>query len=193
MVPSINTFCVYFHYRKSDHKLFYIGYGTPTRPYDFYHRSPYWKRVAKKHGVDVVIFKNHLSKEMACQLETDQINMHKPQCNFAPGGCGGNIWSTLSNEKQEDIRNKIRTSQSGSNHSQYGKPKSLESKLKMRAAKLANPPTHSRIPIICLNTGKEYVSSIEACRELNLHPSKVSLVLNGYRNHTRGFRFAFKK
>lgn len=46
-------------------------------------------------------------------------------------------------------------------------------------------------PIICLNNGKTYNSMREACKELNLSESKVSLVCNGKRPHTQGYKFKF--
>lgn len=46
-------------------------------------------------------------------------------------------------------------------------------------------------PIICLNDGKTYNSIREACKKLNLSESKVSLVCNGKRPHTRGYKFKF--
>jgi len=36
---------------------------------------------------------------------------------------------------------------------------------------------------------KDYEASIDVCKELNLQPSKVSQVLNGKRNHHKGFYF----
>ncbi len=45
--------------------------------------------------------------------------------------------------------------------------------------------------LICLNSGKVYASMREACRELNLSESKVSLVCNGKRPHTRKYMFRF--
>lgn len=47
--------------------------------------------------------------------------------------------------------------------------------------------------IFCLNNEKEYGSLSEAARELNLTTSKISLVCNGKRKHTGGYKFKFVK
>jgi hypothetical protein len=110
VVQSLNIFCVYFHYRKSDGNLFYIGFGKPSRPYDFQHRGPVWKRVFKKHGVFVKVPYSGLSKTEASKLEFEMIQKYKPSCNFAPGGFGGDVWSSMSKSKQESIREKQKVS-----------------------------------------------------------------------------------
>jgi len=46
-------------------------------------------------------------------------------------------------------------------------------------------------PIICLNDGLTYLSLRVAAKKLNLSESKVSLVANGKRPHTKGFKFKY--
>lgn len=46
-------------------------------------------------------------------------------------------------------------------------------------------------PIICLNDGRTYKSLREAAQKLSLSESKVSLVANGKRPHTRGYKFKY--
>lgn len=45
--------------------------------------------------------------------------------------------------------------------------------------------------VICLNTGEVFKSGREAANKLNLSRSKVSLVANGKRPHTKGYKFKF--
>lgn len=45
-------------------------------------------------------------------------------------------------------------------------------------------------PIICLNDGKVYKSLREASKKLGLSESKISLVINGKRPHTKKYKFA---
>lgn len=47
----------------------------------------------------------------------------------------------------------------------------------------------SRIKIFCQTNGITYTSLTHAAAELNLQPSKISLVLKGKRNHTGGYVF----
>lgn len=61
-----------------------------------------------------------------------------------------------------------------------------------------NTPEHTRKivqaiskPIICLNDGRTYLSMRQACKALGLTEGKVSLVCNGKRPHTKGYKFKF--
>lgn len=46
-------------------------------------------------------------------------------------------------------------------------------------------------PIICLNDGRTYKSLRQACTKLGLSESKVSLVCQGKRPHTKGYKFKY--
>ena len=46
--------------------------------------------------------------------------------------------------------------------------------------------------IICIETGVEYYGVRECARQMGLHPSKITNVLKGTRNHTGGFTFKYK-
>jgi hypothetical protein len=172
--------CVYFHYRRSNGKLFYIGMGTNGRPYDFQHRSVLWKRVKDKHGIRVKIIASKLSRLDASNLEVKMISLHKPLCNFAPGGTGGDTWSTQSPERKEAIRLKQRLAQSESKHSQYGKRKSEEIKQKISQSKLGTQSFNSQI-VICIENGIEYPSISKATKDLNLSRFNISEVCKNIR------------
>lgn len=47
-------------------------------------------------------------------------------------------------------------------------------------------------PVICLNTGKEYASINEACKNLNLNNGHLRMHLKGKYSHVKGFSFKFK-
>ena len=51
---------------------------------------------------------------------------------------------------------------------------------------------HRKKLVVCLNTGKEYLSAVEAAKELGLFTSNISAVCNGRLKSTKGYRFAFK-
>ena len=59
---------LYAHYRKTDNQIFYVGYGTPTRPYEK-RRSKHWKSVVNKHDYYIKILQENLSTKKAKELE----------------------------------------------------------------------------------------------------------------------------
>jgi len=46
-------------------------------------------------------------------------------------------------------------------------------------------------PVLCFNNGITYRSAREAAKQLDLQYSKISLVCNGLRPHTKGYKFIF--
>ena len=82
--------CVYVHRRKSDAAVFYVGLsGGRKRPYDFENRNPYWKNIAKKHGVIVEIVKEGMTYEEAAELEVKLIQQYSvvyEMANLTKGG-----------------------------------------------------------------------------------------------------------
>ena len=66
---ELKTKVLYAHYRKSDNQIFYVGYGTPLRPYDKHGRNVFWVRTVNKHDYYVEILQENLIKDRAEQLE----------------------------------------------------------------------------------------------------------------------------
>ena len=48
------------------------------------------------------------------------------------------------------------------------------------------------IPIICITTGEEFVSTAAASRKLKISAGCIWRVINGGRIHTRGLKFKYK-
>lgn len=71
---GVGNLVVYLHFRADDMVCFYVGMGTPQRPYDHLHRSTYWKRVASKHGVVVEIVYRGLDTKQAIVMERSYIS-----------------------------------------------------------------------------------------------------------------------
>lgn len=68
---------VYLHRRKSDNKVFYVGIGVKTRPYDFKSRSRFWFNYVNKYGEpNVEIVKDNLTKRDASKLEIELIRKY---------------------------------------------------------------------------------------------------------------------
>lgn len=64
-----NDFYVYAHIAKDTKKVFYVGKGRKRRAWIFKQRNKFWKNIAAKHGVEVVILKNCLTEKKAFYLE----------------------------------------------------------------------------------------------------------------------------
>jgi len=63
----------YYHKRLDTGETFYVGIGTPERPYENKHRNNYWNHIVKKVEYEVIIVKENLSWEDACDWEKSEI------------------------------------------------------------------------------------------------------------------------
>lgn len=67
-------YCVYFHKRKTDGIVYYIGSGVKNkREYHFNNRSKSWHEAHEKHGTIVEIYRDSLTVTEARSLEKDLI------------------------------------------------------------------------------------------------------------------------
>ena len=82
-------FYVYLHRRETDGSVFYVGKGKKDRAWRKSHRSQYWRRVAKKHGVVVEVVHDGLDEDEAFDVECGLIRIHADTiCNLTTGGEG---------------------------------------------------------------------------------------------------------
>lgn len=72
----MNGYVVYIH-RRMDFRPFYIGYGSPKRPYDFHRRSDEWKMILERDGLIVQVLHSGLSKEEAKRIEAELIEGYR--------------------------------------------------------------------------------------------------------------------
>lgn len=182
MSQNSTNYQVYIH--RANGQIIYVGMGLPYRAYDFKGRNSYWKRLHSKYEISVEIYKSGLSRDSAFQLEMELISKLKPPCNFTKGGDGGNVWESLTSEHQERIRLNNRLSQSGSNHSQYGKQKSESTKCKIRQAK-----SDLFVPVKCVETGILFESIAEASRQTGVAPYYIKRIIKGRRKSAYGLSF----
>lgn len=101
----------------------------------------------------------------------------------------------------EEYRKKMSERVRGEKHPMYGKTHTPEAIEKIRKTSTGRFCSEQKIkklreiaqkrgkPIICNQTGKLYTSLAMAARELNTTPTKIRLVLQGKRGHTRGYTF----
>lgn len=123
----------YVHTRKSDGAAFYVGKGTRRRAWSGSGRNQLWGRIAAKHGFDVKIIDEHISEGEALQREIELIALFKDMgvtlANMTGGGDGATHYDQLGPKNHMFGR-------TGERHHLFGKPRSEETKEKLRAANL---------------------------------------------------------
>jgi hypothetical protein len=127
-------FYTYEHTRNDTGAVFYVGKGRGRRSCATYNRNIHWKRVvAKSGGFAVRIVVEGVDEDFAFLVEMERIDQLRrlgvKLCNMTDGGEGtaGLFVSEETKRKQSDKRR-------GHLHPQYGKPKSDETKDKLRIA-----------------------------------------------------------
>jgi hypothetical protein len=63
----------YYHKRLDNGEIFYVGIGTPLRPYEDKHRNNHWHHIVDKVGYEVIVIKENISWENACEWEISEI------------------------------------------------------------------------------------------------------------------------
>lgn len=137
---TTNNTCVYIHTRVTDGIVFYVGIGSPRRPYQDTYRNKHWNATTAKHGYTVTILHKNLSWEEACSLEVELIEKYRSVsgdklCNITEGGDVG----ARGYKHTEETREKIR---------EASKNPSPETRAKMSAA------MKHRAPEICKKVGE---------------------------------------
>lgn len=71
------NYCIYFHRNPVTLEIFYVGIGSRKRAHRLKERNVHWLRYVEKHGRPIVeIFKENLTKEIACSLEIEYIKLY---------------------------------------------------------------------------------------------------------------------
>lgn len=85
----------YYHKRKDTGEIFYVGIGESTRPYEDGSRNPYWLHIVNKVGYEILIIKENITWDDACEWEKSEIKKigrHDlglgPLVNMTDGGEG---------------------------------------------------------------------------------------------------------
>lgn len=80
--------CVYMH--SIGGKVFYIGKGTPDRPFGFDHRNEIWHRIVVDNGnrFEVKILEWFDNSELAREHEEREIKLWQPEANMIFNGYG---------------------------------------------------------------------------------------------------------
>jgi hypothetical protein len=63
----------YYHQRNDTQEIFYVGIGEPTRPYEEDSRNFHWRNVVEKFDYKVILVKENITWEEACEWEKSEI------------------------------------------------------------------------------------------------------------------------
>tara|TARA_R110000764_G_scaffold110173_2_gene196536 strand:- start:784 stop:1278 length:495 start_codon:yes stop_codon:yes gene_type:complete len=91
---------VYTHRRNDTNKVFYIGMGSPKRPYDK-KRSSQWNNIVNKAGYTIEVVANSLNADDALELEAFMIEEYgiETLCNHTTGG----KYATFNDEAKKNM------------------------------------------------------------------------------------------
>lgn len=184
------------------------GYG--------YERQPYFMNAIKKYGwgnfTHEILFAG-LDREEAEHKEIELISQYHSD-EKAHGyniEHGGNVTGKISEETKhkisaalkcrhkdgapwlgkhhtEETKRKLSEGRKGDKNPMYGKTLSEETRAKMSEThKHCNLCKH----VLCVETGKTFVSATEAARAMGLSQGNVSAVARGERSHTKGYHFRY--
>jgi hypothetical protein len=162
---------IYLHIRLDNGMPFYVGKGKDRRSSVKRQRSAHWQNTVLKYGYDILIVQSGLSEKDAFDLEKYWIKRlgrkDKKQgllVNFSDGGEGSS--GRPMNDKTKNIiieLNKKRINSQIQRHK-------VGSLFKGKFGK-----EHNRSKaVVCVETGIEYGSQLEAQRELKLSNGSVS-------------------
>lgn len=144
-------------------------------------------RAIRKYGkenfsfIAVKYFDNYSS---ALAKEIELIASIKPEYNQAPGGEGLRYW--LGKRRSKETKLKISRTKTG-----VRRPPAPDYALKIWAENMRRSAKARRRPVICVETGEQFMSSREADRFYKLHPCSVASVASGRRASVYGFTFKY--
>jgi hypothetical protein len=164
----MKNYKVYLIKNRHTHKVIYVGLTSQTLHKRF--NSHVTNKKLDRRLFIIELVQDWLTLAEATTLEKMLITQYNTISNGLNKHLGG--YRVIS--EQQIIKNK--TARLGKKNSEYHKKCVSEKKSKA---------------VICLNDGKVYKSARDAAKQLNLQYSKISLVANGKRPHTKGYKFKF--
>lgn len=174
----MNNNCLYFYINIVKYEIFYVGIGNEDRPYSKYNRNEHWHNTVNKYEYIIVIIKNNLSWNEACELEKYYIKQIGRKdlglgtlVNWTDGGDGNNNPSEETRRKMGNGRrgklfseeNKIKFSISAKNMSPEKRKKIVDNHIKVQVLQFDKEN----------NFIKEWRSATEAANFLNIRRNHI--------------------
>jgi hypothetical protein len=189
------THYVYCHIRPDTEQIFYIGKGTSRRINSAIGRSSYWNNIVNKaKGFRSIVVATCAEESVALNYEKTLIKKLREDglnlCNITDGGEGVSGYKHSLKAKEtigkKSIGNKSRTGQHLSDIQKQrmsfaltGRKHTTETKFKIGKK------------VYCITNNKVYPTQTEACKDLGLLSSGVSMCCRGKLSHTKGHQFRF--
>jgi hypothetical protein len=212
----INNKCVYRHRRLDTYEVFYVGIGTPKRPYELWDRSKFWKRIKNKAGgVIIEVLAENLTLKDAYDLEKLLISEYGRRdnntgvlVNHTDGGDGS--YNTV---VSEETRRKISLINKGKKFTDQHKKRITESLKKavrseetlekLRKGSTVFKKGHSlhtkeqleklvqrsSKKVICIITGKIWNKMKDCAIENNISSTHLSNMLSGRSTNKTTFKY----
>lgn len=188
---TIGQVCVYTHSIQG--KVFYVGKGISSRPFETSRRGERWHNIVSEAGhFDVEVIAWFDSDQDARLQEAQDIAKYKPEANLM-----GNGWRRSEEFKaamskchkgkavSPETRERIGLSRQGLEPWNKGAKTTDEQKRKLSLAQ------RGRNAVIETGSGTEYPSVREACRVLRIPKTTLIQHLNGKLKHAGGYVFRY--
>lgn len=179
----MDRFVVYAHYTCDESEIFYVGEGSSKRAKDGRRRSNEWKKISLEHGgFTPVVLAVLSSKEECIRLETTIISGLKKR--------GYKLANKITNRKgwKNPKLAQWNREHAGEKSPVYGlKRPDLVERNKKALAKRAYKS------VKCKETGKEYISIIEATLSYTINKKSTSItkVLRGTNKRAFGYTWEY--
>jgi hypothetical protein len=186
-------FYVYEHLKADTGEVFYVGKGCRKRARDKDNRSKYWWNIINKHGFEVRYVVKNVEEEFAFLVEQERIDQLRrlgvKLCNLTNGGEGSS--GLVMPQSAKDAISKIHK---GKTISLEQRKKASESLKKVkRTPEWTQKIVDSRSrAVICISTGVEYKSAVEANQKTGIHIKSIRSACRGDYKTAGGLCWRYK-
>jgi hypothetical protein len=186
-------FYVYEHIKADTKQIFYVGKGCKKRARDKQYRNQYWHNIVNKHGFEVKFLVKNVDEEFAFLVEQERIDQLKilgvKICNQTDGGEGssGLVMPKSAKERISQIHKGKTISLE-----QRGKASEALKKIKKTPEWIQKIALAKSKPVICIDTGVEYRSALEAHKATGANKISIRQACRGGYKTAGGLRWRYK-